>query len=119
MRLCENGMQRKVMVHALVLESFIGLPHDGHEGNHRNGVKHDNRLSNLEYVTRSENARHAFLTGLNVPLKHEQHPMAKLTWCQVKCLRKVTRGIGVMARGFGITYDMAKRIRRGDNWRLA
>jgi hypothetical protein len=32
--------------------------------NHINGIKLDNRATNLEYVTNMENVRHAILTGL-------------------------------------------------------
>lgn len=35
------------------------------EVNHKNGIRNDNRLENLEMVTHSENMNHAFRTGLN------------------------------------------------------
>ncbi len=56
---------RIAKVHTLVLECFVGpRPTEKHEGNHKNGIKRDNRLANLEWVTRSENMLHAFRTGL-------------------------------------------------------
>ena len=78
-----GGEKRKnETVHRLVLETFVGLwtREDGC-CNHKNGDKTDNRLSNLEWVTWSENEKHAHRTGLKKPtmLCGERSGMAKLT----------------------------------------
>ena len=57
-----------VSIHRLVLMAFD--PRDSYEGlvsNHKNGIKDDNRLENLEWVTQSQNIRHAIKTGLIKP----------------------------------------------------
>lgn len=51
-------------VHRLIAEAFILNEHDKPEVNHINGNKLDNRIENLEWVTKSENAIHAFSIGL-------------------------------------------------------
>lgn len=48
------------VVHRLVAFAFIGEPPDGCEVNHKDGNKENNRLSNLEYVTKSENSLHSY-----------------------------------------------------------
>ena len=56
--LANNG-RRAFMVHRLVYEAFIGDIKPNNQINHLNGVKNDNRLSNLEQCTRSENIKHS------------------------------------------------------------
>lgn len=50
-------------VHRLITRAFLGDA-AGRDVNHINGNKHDNRLENLEYLSRGENHRHAYRSGL-------------------------------------------------------
>lgn len=55
-----TGKQKSVTVHKLVAAAFIGPRPDGLEVNHKNGNKHDPSLGNIEYMTKSQNAIHAY-----------------------------------------------------------
>jgi len=58
---------RSVYVHRLIALAFIGKIPNGYVVNHKNGIKSDNILHNLEIVTYSENSKHAFENGLSKP----------------------------------------------------
>lgn len=53
------------LVHRLVLRAFTGV--DGDQGNHKNGVKWDNRATNLEWCTMSENMQHSYRVLGRIP----------------------------------------------------
>ena len=58
---------KNYQVHRLVASSFIINEFSYPEVNHKNGVKHDNRHSNLEWCTASQNQLHAYDIGLRKP----------------------------------------------------
>lgn len=62
--LCMSAVKRDYDVHRLVAAAWIGPAPSKHDVNHKDGDRTNNRLSNLEYVTRSGNMIHAVRTGL-------------------------------------------------------
>ena len=52
------------LVHRLVSIAFIENPENLEFINHKDGEKKNNKINNLEWVTRQENEKHAFETGL-------------------------------------------------------
>lgn len=63
--LYKDGKQKTFLVHRLLAKAFIPNPKNLPAVNHINGIKSDNRLENLEWVTSSENTRHAYERNVN------------------------------------------------------
>jgi len=57
--LCKNGKRKNHFIHRLVAQTFISNPQNKEQVNHIDGDKANNRRDNLEWVTPSENIKHA------------------------------------------------------------
>ena len=60
----EDGSSKRHFVHRIIAEAFIENQDQKPCVNHINGKKDDNRVENLEWVTCSENHKHAYQLGL-------------------------------------------------------
>lgn len=69
--LCKNGKVCSINVNNIVGDTFIGRD-PGQIYNHKNGIKTDNRVDNLEPCSQKENLIHAYNTGLKIP--NYNHP---------------------------------------------
>jgi hypothetical protein len=106
------------LVHRVVWE-YVHGPIPGLDINHLNGVKTDNRIANLEAVTRAENNRHARETGLHYSLRGERQPNSKLTERQVQEIyRRVWSGETTLALAaeFAISSSTVSTIKRRVTW---
>jgi hypothetical protein len=59
--LYKNGRRKMLNIHRLVLLTFVKK--SSLKCNHKNCIKTDNRLENLEYVTHKENIQHSWRNG--------------------------------------------------------
>lgn len=110
-QLTNRRVKRVASIHALTLETFGGKsPSPTYEINHKNGVKNDNRINNLEYVSRSENLIHAAKRGL----------MSKnLTPAKVREIRQLRRlgwSLGKIQKKLGVCKSTVGRVASGKYW---
>ena len=75
--LYKNNTHKTHRIHRLVAEAFIANPENKLQVNHIDGNKTNNHVSNLEWVTRKENMKHAYKIGLTRGYKGHKH--SKLT----------------------------------------
>jgi hypothetical protein len=113
-----EGTAKTKKVHRLVAQAFIPNPLNLPEVNHKNGVKTDNRVENLEWVTKKQNNEHAIRMGLITP-KGSQNYNAKLNDESVTKIKKlISDGVSnkEIAKIFGMSNQMISNIKLGYNW---
>lgn len=111
-QLWKNNKGYGRFVHCLVASAFLGQTPEGHEVNHKDGHKSNCALSNLEYVTRSENNKHAYATGLR--RSGDAHPLATITSDRIAELRALhvpgVYGCRRLAKRFQMNVSTVKLI---------
>lgn len=86
--LYKDNKRKQMFIHRLVALAFIPIIKDKTLINHKNGIKDDNRVENLEWCDNSENINHAINNGLKPSSKGSQHGMSKLNEEQVLKMRQ-------------------------------
>lgn len=100
-------------VHRLVAECFIGNPDSKPWVNHKDGDKQNNKVSNLEWCTQSENMKHAFNEGLQLPNYGEKNGFAKLKDADAIAIREKYSEQRLDAKLLAEQYSVSpKTIRR-------
>ena len=109
-----GGKYKNYQVHRLVALHF--LPGDSSlDINHKDGNKANNDVSNLEWVTKSQNIRHALDTGLS-PERGESHHAAKFSEDLINQVREdLDKGMRVkdVVKKYGISQPHVSSIKNG------
>ena len=103
----------------LVAQAFIPNPKNKKTVNHKNGIKNDNRVENLEWATQSEQNYHALRTGLKKIVLGERCNSVVLTERKVRVIKHALN-LGVtptrLAKILGINPDLIYSIRLKRAW---
>lgn len=113
--------QTTVLVHRLVASAFLGPCPEGKEVNHIDGDKLNNKISNLEYVSHSENMKHAIKTGLYKPgvNRGSEHGMSVLAIADVKKIKRLLKqgkSKKWIAELFEVSRSTISHIKAGRTW---
>lgn len=112
-----NGKRYSQLVHRIVLREFTHK--SSLQVNHKDGNKKNNHLTNLEYVTQSENIKHAFRLGIQCHTG-EKNPAHKLAEADIKSIRKMAAERRIsqrqIAREFGISQSSVSKIINRKKW---
>lgn len=117
--LWKSGKQKNFRVNRLVAMAYVPNPNNVTQVNHKNGKKRDNRASNLEWCTHSENVIHALKTGLSNN-RGEGHRNAKLTSSEVikiRSLREDGMAGRKIARLFNVSPRNIRDIHQNKTWK--
>jgi hypothetical protein len=111
-----DNRPQQVLVHRLVADAWFGPCPAGHEVNHLNLDKTDNRPSNLEYVTRSENLLHRASAGIG---RGERNGSTVLTEAAVRAIRaEHSSGLGYkrLADKHGVSWGAVRDVVKRRSW---
>lgn len=87
--LCKNWVRKTKKIHRLVMDSFIWECKDKPIINHKNWIKSDNVIDNLERCTVSYNTKHAYDIWLKKIKKGKEHHLYWKKWKRCKNSKKV------------------------------
>jgi len=104
----KSSKSKLCKVHRLVAESFVRNTNQLSIVNHKDGVKNNNNINNLEWVNNSENIQHAYDSGLAKAHKGEKCGASKLTEEQVQTMRRLANQ-GVMHKDIAAQFSISKR----------
>ena len=100
LNLIKEGKSKTKYIHRLVAETFIDNPNSKDEVNHKDGNKLNNRIDNLEWVTRAENMQHAYKHGLS---KSIRHTLPKSTREKIENMRRKGKTLREISQKFNIS----------------
>lgn len=107
----QNGTSKAIKVHRAVAMAFLSNPDNLPQVNHKNCHKKDNEVCNLEWVSNTENQRHAWMNDRKtVKLKVEDVRL-------IKKLLQEGRSNTEIANNFGVDQTLISNIKTGKIWK--
>jgi hypothetical protein len=114
----KKGTNGKFLAHRLVAIAFIPNTESKLTVNHKNGIKTDNRLENLEWMTSSENITHSYKINLRSG-KGQNNNFSKLTDSIVLKIRNEHRELKLIeiAKIYGVSKSVISAVKNRRTWK--
>lgn len=117
-RLCRQGHRKNHSVHTLVLLAFRGPPPPGHVSRHRNGIRQQCHLGNLEYGTQSENLADMHRHGTaRIGSKHHNAVHTEAEVLDIRAALRRGESPARLANAYRVTPENIYAIRDRITWR--
>ncbi len=115
-----NNIQQTYFVHRMVAEVYIPNPDNKPEVNHDNGIKSDNRVVNLEWNTRKENALHStriLKKNIGIDCYRSKLSEEEVRYIKKHCIKFDKEfGYNALGRKFNVHYRTITKIINGKTW---
>lgn len=116
----KQNKQKMIYLHRIVCLSFLENPENKPCINHKNGIKTDNRVDNLEWCTYKENMSHAINNNLAGQLG-EKNGHSKLTKRKVRDIRKKYKSGNIyqkdLAKQYGVCATTISQVITRKTWK--
>lgn len=116
---CLNNKGIICAVHRVICETFLGDIPEGYTVNHKDGIKINNKLENLEIVPHRENVIHSYRMGLKKGARGEKAANAKIDTETAKkifsLIKSGKRNIEI-AKELNLTHKYISKFRCGTTW---
>ena len=109
-----NRKKKRMYVHRIVALCYIDNPENKATVNHKDGDKGNNSVSNLEWLTQADNAKHAWSSGLN----NNSFKLNKNQVDEIKYLYKNTKtSHRLLAIKYNVTHAQIYNILNNKSWK--
>lgn len=119
-----EGKRRTLKFHRLIAQTFIPNPEGLPQVNHKDGVKDNNHIDNLEWITGSGNVRHGIETGLTT-FDTCKKPVAMLDKDTLKVIKIYESAQATVKDGFNRGHvggccrgDYGRNTHKGYKWKF-
>lgn len=119
--LFKNGKVVRKYIHRLVAQTFVLNPDNKTDVNHIDGIKSNNTIQNLQWVTKSENTKHAVKNNLIKYKSGENHHFSKLNKQKVTEIREKYNNLNIskeeLSKEYNLNYATIWKIIENLSWK--
>ena len=127
-KLCKNGKKKAILIHRLVAEAFLPNPENKSQINHKDEVKSNNAVDNLEWCTSVYNNNFGTRKERQIQNRRNyklgNHPKAKPVFCEelnkkFDCIASAQEELGINRSCVGKACRGERNTAGGFHWRFA